>query len=96
MYIQKTNSPICSSSPGLCIRLIYINDIFNSSKKFDFYLFADDTNMLYADKNLKSLETNMNREFQLFCQWLDANKLTLNQSKSQTMLFFALVKKTQL
>ena len=33
--------------------LIYINDIYNSSKKLSFYLFADDTNLLYADKDLK-------------------------------------------
>ena len=27
-----------------------------ASDKLTFYLFADDTNLLYADKNLKSLE----------------------------------------
>ena len=31
---------------------IYINDFHNSSEKFLFYVFADDTNLLYADKNL--------------------------------------------
>ena len=35
--------------------LIYINAIDNASAKFSFYLFADDTNLLYADTNLKSL-----------------------------------------
>ena len=29
---------------------------------FKFYLFADDTNILYADKNLKYLETIVNKE----------------------------------
>ena len=42
--------------------LLYTTDFFNSSKKVDFYLFADDTNMLFADKNLKSLETTINNE----------------------------------
>ena len=37
--------------------LIYINDIYNASSKLAFYLFADDTNLLYADKSLKSLES---------------------------------------
>ena len=35
----------------------YQKDIQYSSDKFNFYLFADDTNILYADKGIKSLET---------------------------------------
>ena len=35
---------------GLLLFLIYNNDIHNSSDKLSFYLFADDTNLLYADK----------------------------------------------
>ena len=42
---------------GPLLFLIYINDICVSSKVFQFYLFADDTNILYAEKNLNSLET---------------------------------------
>jgi len=38
---------------GPLLFLIYINDIFNSCNRMKFYLFADDTNLLYADKSLK-------------------------------------------
>ena len=62
--------------------LIYINDILNSSDKLSFYLFADDTNLLYADKNLKSLEETVNNELLEVSEWLNANKLTLNAKKS--------------
>ena len=37
---------------GPLLFLIYVNDLQYSSKKLDFFLYADDTNLLYADKNL--------------------------------------------
>ena len=39
-----------------------MNDIHDSSAKLSFYLFADDTNLLYVDTNLKSLERPVNSE----------------------------------
>ena len=47
---------------GPLLFLIYINDIHNSSAKLSFYLFADDTILLYADTNFKSLEKTVNSE----------------------------------
>ena len=66
---------------GPWLFLIYINDFHNSSAKFSFYLFADDTNLLYADKNLKSLEETVNNELDKVSDWPNANKLTLNATK---------------
>ena len=43
---------------GPLLFLIYINDIHNSSAKLSFYLFVDDTNLLYPGTSLKSLEKN--------------------------------------
>ena len=37
---------------GPLLFLIYINDIQVCSEKLKFFLFADDTNILYADKIL--------------------------------------------
>ena len=62
---------------GPLLFLIYVNDICNSSKILNFFLFADDTN-LYSDRNLKRLESTLNDELDNVSDWLIANKLTLN------------------
>ena len=54
---------------GPLIFLLYVNDIHQCSNKLKFYLFADDTNILYADKNLKSLENIVNIELQNLHEW---------------------------
>ena len=40
------------------------------------------TNLLYADKNPRSLEVTANKELTSVCNWLMANKLSLNTKKS--------------
>ena len=72
---------------GPLLFLLYVNDICHSSDIFDFFLFADDTNLLYANSNLKTLETIVNKELQKLSDWLIANKLTLNIKKSNFVIF---------
>ena len=57
---------------GPLLFLIYVNDMHRSSNKLDFYLFADDTNLLYADKDLNNLETIVNEELLRLCEWLNS------------------------
>ena len=72
---------------GPLLFLVYINDISNSSDQLKFYLFADDTNLLYADKNLRALENKVNAELSKIYDWLIANKLSLNIKKSNFVIF---------
>ena len=67
----------------LLLFLIYISD----TSKLKFFLFADDTNLLYANKDLKTLENTVNTELIKLCDWLTSNKLTLNIKKSNFVLF---------
>ena len=52
--------------------LLYINDIQESSDKLSFYLFLEDINILFTDKNLKSLELYVNQELNKVYDWLTA------------------------
>ena len=54
---------------GPLLFLLYINDIRNCSDKLKFYLFADDPSLLYANRDLKSLEKTVNAELLKFCEW---------------------------
>lgn len=62
---------------GPLLFLIYVNDIYRCSQIFEFYLFADDTNLLYSNKDLNDLEKVVNDELAKVGDWLDANKLSL-------------------
>lgn len=50
---------------GPLLFLSYVNDIQESSDKLEFFLFADDTKAVYAEKNLKSLGLTVNQSVNL-------------------------------
>lgn len=49
--------------------MLYIVDIYALYEKLDFFLFADDTNLSYADKSLRSLEVTTNQELRNASNW---------------------------
>ena len=61
--------------PNIGILLIYVNDMHRSTQKLDFYLFADDTNLLYmyAEKDLKKHDIVLNEELLKLSEWLNSS-----------------------
>ena len=78
---------------GPLLFLLYVDDIQYCSRKLNFFLFADDTNVLYSHTNLKALELIVNIELNKLFNWLTANKLTLNRKKSNFVIFHPYQKK---
>ena len=66
---------------------MYINDIYKSDPNAAFHLFADDTALFHAKKNINRLKNNINTSLDNIVKWLKANKLTLNVDKSKLSYF---------
>ena len=71
---------------GPLLFLIYINDIVKVST-FDVRLFADDACLLLNSNNSKTLEKNVNTELIKINQWMKINRLTINYSKTNYIIF---------
>ena len=71
---------------GPLLFLIYINDLPNCLAHSKTRMYADDTNLSFAGNNVLDIEQNLNQDLENVNEWLIANKLTLNQSKTEFML----------
>ena len=67
--------------------LIYINDLNNALDKSKVNHFADDTILLFGKKCPSKISRFMNNELKLLTDWLRANKLSLNESKTKLLIF---------
>ena len=56
-------------------------------KYWIFYLFADDTNIYYESNSLQDLEKKINKELGKLQLWLNVNRLALNISKTNYVIF---------
>ena len=66
---------------------LFINDLPNASKHLKFYFFADDTNLYYDSETLDDVIEKVNKGLKHIKRWLDANKLTLNISRTNYIIF---------
>ena len=69
---------------GPLLFLIYVNDLVESSHIIKFVMFADDTCLFLSHKDVNVLNATLNEELPKICDWLTANKLSLNISTKPT------------
>lgn len=75
---------------GPLLFIIYLNDLVTSSKFFKYISYADDTTLVYSVPHKQSThEANiiLNRELDVISEWFRSNKLQLNTSKTNLMVF---------
>ena len=66
--------------------IIYINDLPNCLQYSRPRMYADDTNLSFASSSTNNIEVKLNDDLVRVNEWLIANKLTLNSSKTEFML----------
>ena len=66
--------------------LVYINDLPECLNQATPRLFADDTNLTVAGESIQEIELNMNSDLACINEWLLANKLSLNVTKTEFIL----------
>ena len=73
---------------GPLIFLIYVNDMAQSVD-CDLLLYADDTCLGYTDKNIETIENNLNKNFNSLCDWFVENKLSIHfgDDKTKSIVF---------
>ena len=71
---------------GPLLFLIYINDLPNCLSHSRARMYADDTHLTYASNDIDDIDHHFNEDLAKVSEWLVANRLTLNQSKTEFML----------
>jgi hypothetical protein len=72
---------------GPLLFLLYINDLVQTSNSFMPILFADDTNVFLKGRSLQEIISIFNNELNKLVNWLNANKLSLNITKTHYIIF---------
>ena len=75
------------STLGPLFFLLFINDMKNCSELLKFIQFADDTTLLFSSTNIEQLNNILESEGNKVIKWLNANKLIINLTKTNCMLF---------
>ena len=71
----------------LYLFLIYTNDIHCTLSNCSSILFADDTTLYKTDSNVKRLIAAVKSDMGILMDWFRANKLSLNLTKKNFILF---------
>ena len=72
---------------GSILFMLYINDMGNVSTLLKPILFSYDTNLFYSGKDINELCRVVSIELDKLCKWFQVNKLSLNTSKTNFLVF---------
>ena len=71
---------------GPFLFIIFINNFYNTIEFSPVHYFAYDTNLLLSGYSLKKLNKHINKDLKLANEWIGANKLSPNVSKTEIII----------
>ena len=71
---------------GPLLFIVFINDLSNCLTNVSTNMYADDTTIYFSNKILNNVTSVLNKSLDTLSNWLIANKLILNESKTKCML----------
>jgi hypothetical protein len=72
---------------GPLLYLLYIDNLKYQKLEGKYYVYADDTLLIYSGLNPVSLEEKINNDLKKFASWLMQNYLTINENKTNYLVF---------
>lgn len=95
VYFNNINSKVCDITMGVpqgsvlgpLLFNIYVNDVFSSVTSADLTLFADDSTLYKSGISTKLLFQDVNFDLKNIYKWFNINRLALNISKTNYLLF---------
>ena len=72
---------------GPLLFLTFINDLNTAIKISETFHFTDDTCLLNIKDSIKKIDKVVNEDLKFLIQWLHANKISLNDAKTEVIIF---------
>lgn len=93
--IEKHNSPSLPITDGVpqgsvlgpTLFNLYINSLASLRLNGTLQLYADDSCIIYGEKNENSLKISMEKDLEIITDWLNAHGMSMNLSKTTYILF---------
>lgn len=72
---------------GPTLFLLFVHNIQRAGLKGEYTVFADDTSLIYSADSASELESTINNDLEKLLKWVNGNKLVVNTSKTNFMVF---------